>query len=59
MIEAPASTAAWLLSTCSDTVIGTAGLLALVGTDPVIAQHKMQGFPAASDIKEDGFMGAL
>jgi hypothetical protein len=40
-------------------VIGTAGLLALVGTDPVIAQHKMQGFPAASDIKEDGFMGAL
>ena len=25
MIEAPASTAAWLLSTCSETVIGTAG----------------------------------
>ena len=50
MIDAPASTASWLLSICSDTVIGTAGLLALVGSEPVMAQQMMQGFPATSDI---------
>ena len=40
---APASKAAWVLSTCSVTVIGTAGLSALVGTDPVMATQMMQG----------------
>ena len=40
---APASKAAWVLSTCSGTVIGTAGLSALVGTEPVIATQMMQG----------------
>ena len=44
-IEAPASNAAWVDSTCSSTVIGTAGLSAFVGTEPVIAQQIMQGLP--------------
>ena len=37
-----------LLSTCSEIVIGTAGLLALVGKEPVIAQHRMQGLVMVS-----------
>ena len=37
----------------------TAGLAAFVGTDPVIAQHRMQGFPATSDIKEHRFVFTL
>ena len=40
---APASKAAWVASTCSALVIGTAGLSALVGTEPVIATVTMQG----------------
>ena len=43
MIVAPASNAAWVLSICSDTVMGTAGLSALVGNDPVMATQMMQG----------------
>src|SRR6056297_1077357 len=42
-IDAPASKAACVLSTCSATVIGTAGLLALVGSEPVMATQMMQG----------------
>jgi hypothetical protein len=49
--EAPASNEACVDSTCSSTVIGTAGLSFLVGTDPVIATVMMQGvvmpFPPA------------
>ena len=41
---APASKAAWVLSTCSDTVIGTAGFMLFRGKDPVIATQIMQGF---------------
>ncbi len=33
-----------MLSTCSVTVIGTAGLSDFCGTDPVIATQMMQGF---------------
>src|SRR6056297_2955736 len=43
-IDAPASKAACVLATCSATVIGTAGLLALVGTEPVMATQRIQGF---------------
>ncbi len=43
MILAPASMAARELSTCSAIVVGTAGLFALVGTEPVMAQQRMQG----------------
>ena len=43
MMEAPASTAAWALSTCSATVIGTAGLFSLRGRLPVMATQMMQG----------------
>jgi hypothetical protein len=42
-IVAPASKASCVDSTCSDTVIGTAGLLALVGRLPVMATQMMQG----------------
>jgi hypothetical protein len=42
-MDAPASTAAWLLSTCSEILIGTAGLSFFFGTEPVIAQHNMHG----------------
>ena len=59
MIVAPASKAAWLLSICSETVIGTAGLSDLVGKDPVMAQHKMQGLEANSDIEENRFVLTL
>lgn len=52
---APASKASWVLSICSETVIGTAGLLAFFGNDPVIATQMMQG----SDIKEYRFVFAL
>src|SRR3569623_1672403 len=49
--DAPASSEACVDSTCSATVIGTAGLSFLVGTDPVIATVMMQGvvmpFPPA------------
>ena len=41
---APASNAAWVDSTCSLTVIGTAGLCSLRGTEPVIATVMMHGF---------------
>ena len=40
---APASNAAWVDSTCSATLIGTAGLSAFFGSDPVIATEMMQG----------------
>jgi hypothetical protein len=40
---APASNASWVLSICSGTVIGTAGLFSLRGTDPVMATQMMQG----------------
>jgi len=40
---APASKASCVLSICSGTVIGTAGLSALRGSDPVIATQMMQG----------------
>lgn len=40
---APASNAAWVLSICSETEIGTAGLSACVGTLPVIATQIIQG----------------
>ena len=40
---APASKAAWVDSTCSATVIGTAGLSDFCGTEPVIATQMMQG----------------
>ena len=43
-MEAPALNAAWVLSICSAMVIGTAGLLALVGKDPVMATQMMQGW---------------
>ena len=41
--DAPASYDACVDSTCSATVIGTAGLSFLVGTEPVIATVMMQG----------------
>ena len=41
---APASNAACVDSTCSLTVIGTAGLFSLRGTDPVMATVMMQGW---------------
>ncbi len=40
---APASKAAWVLSTCSATVTGTAGLSFLRGTEPVMATATTQG----------------
>ena len=40
---APASKAAWVLSTCSVGVVGTAGLSALRGTDPVMATAMTTG----------------
>ena len=55
MIDAPASTASQLLSICSATEIGTAGLSALPGSEPVIAQHRMQGAADRSDIEEHRF----
>ncbi len=42
-IEAPASKDSWADSTCSSTVIGTAGLFSLRGSEPVIATQMMQG----------------
>ena len=42
-MRAPASKASCVLSTCSATVIGTAGLSAFCGTEPVIATQMMQG----------------
>ena len=42
-IAAPASNAAWVLSTCSAIEIGTAGLSLLVGSDPVMATQMMHG----------------
>ena len=41
---APASKASWVDSTCSATVIGTAGLSFLRGSEPVIATEMMQGW---------------
>ena len=58
-IEAPASTAAKLLSTCSEILIGTAGLAAFVGTEPVMAQHKIQGLLCRSDIYKHRFLVTL
>jgi len=43
-MEAPASNAEWVYSTCSSMVIGTAGLFAFCGTEPVMATQRMQGF---------------
>ena len=43
-MDAPASYASWVDSICSAMLIGTAGLAALVGTDPVMATQRMQGF---------------
>jgi hypothetical protein len=43
-MEAPASKASWVLSICSDTLIGTAGLSDLRGREPVMATQMMQGF---------------
>src|ERR1700761_6622947 len=40
---APASNAAWVLSTCSAGVMGTAGLSALRGTEPVMATATTTG----------------
>src|SRR5215510_1376865 len=60
-IAAPASYAACVDSTCSLTVIGTAGLFSFRGTDPVIATVMMQGpgpfcigyvYPIFSDDKD-------
>jgi hypothetical protein len=45
---APASKAACVLSICSVTVMGTAGLSAFVGSEPVIATQIMQGFIGVS-----------
>ena len=43
---APASKASWVDSTCSVTVIGTAGLSAFFGSEPVMATQMMHGFIA-------------
>jgi hypothetical protein len=43
-MEAPASNAACVLSICSEIVIGTAGLSAFCGTEPVMATQMIQGF---------------
>lgn len=40
---APTSNASFVLSTCSARVIGTAGLLAFCGSEPVMATQMMQG----------------
>ena len=56
---APASKASWVLSTCSATVMGTAGLSVFCGTLPVIATQMMQGFCVASDIEEHRFLFTL
>jgi hypothetical protein len=56
---APASNAAWVLSICSVTVIGTAGLFSSRGTDPVIATQMIQGLAERSDIKEHRFVVTL
>ena len=55
-IEAPASNAACVLSICSATPIGTAELLAFVGSEPVITTLMMPDLLIAesSDIEEDG-----
>jgi hypothetical protein len=47
---APASKASWVDSTCSDTVIGTEGLLAFVGKLPVMATQIMQGLVMISSV---------
>ena len=41
--QAPAANTSAVLATCSATVFGTAGLQALVGSDPVMAMQMMQG----------------
>jgi hypothetical protein len=41
MTVTPASNAAWMLSTCAATEIETAGLTALMGSDPVMATQMM------------------
>src|SRR3954453_4254856 len=58
---APASKAACVDSICSATLIGTAGLSAFFGSEPVIATEMMQGVVdmIASDVEEDGFVVAL
>src|SRR6056297_1123422 len=58
---APASNASCALSICSGIVTGTAGLSALVGTEPVIATQMMQGLVmvGASHVEEYGFGIAL
>ena len=43
---APASNAAWVDSTCSAIVIGTAGLFSFFGSEPVMATVMMQGVVA-------------
>ena len=40
-------------------LIGTAGLAAFVGTDPVIAQHRIQGLFLRSDIEKYRFIVTL
>ena len=45
---APASKASCADSTCSATVIGTAGLSDFLGSEPVIATQMMQGFSVMS-----------
>lgn len=46
-MAAPASNASCADSICSGTEIGTAGLSALVGSDPVMATQMMQGLLTA------------
>jgi hypothetical protein len=46
--DAPASKAAWVLSTCSVGVTGTAGLSFFRGTEPVMATAITTGFMIAS-----------
>jgi hypothetical protein len=59
MTDAPASIASWELSICSEMEIGTAGFISLVGSEPVIAQQRIQGFPAPSDVEKDCFIFSL
>jgi hypothetical protein len=45
---APASNEAWVLSTCSLILVGTAELFFFVGSEPVMATQMIQGL---SDIR--------
>ncbi len=51
---APASNAAWVLSTCSAGVVGSAGLSALRGTEPVMATAITTGLEAVA-LKDGSF----